>query len=455
MMIDKTESCLCQLICCKRVQAVFFIFYLRKASLNLLVSPWPSIPCQKTIHPGAIPLSAASSFDLPESLAAPNLCQRNRYTMKTLLALLLLSLIFAADAAANAGPGPWSSGAYYPGGTDGKYQAAVYGDNITGVIGFAIREGSPTVLQQTNTTAAAGGGGGEGEASAVAAASFSAATAAAQAFDATQNYFVIFVEGRTYSGLAVGSVNPVGKTVTGALLGAQPDFGFVTNNLPFEFPETTFTTNTNITDLRAFTNQLITNTDIAIIGFTPEITITNLPGVTNTFVTNTTVLITNNGIVTETNIAITNVVSTDPITITNTNQVPIFQTNTFVQTSLAESITLITNTNVTANTFSFSVEGIQATTNTFDPLPILNRGLSGGFQAKLKNNQAYMTFRGDGELSTPSQLQTVDLATNAAGNNISGTIETHTVPFKVDGLRTSFLTTLAPAAPTAGTSSTR
>jgi len=332
---------------------------------------------------------------------------------KTLPAIALFFTTTLAATIGSVGPGPWSSGAYYPGGTDGKYQAAVYGNNITGVIGFAIREGGPTVLQQQQQQQQQQQSGTNASA---AAASFSAATAAAEAFDSTQNYFVIFSQGRTYTGLTVATVNPVGKSVTGALLGAQPDFNFVTNNLPFEFPEPVFVTNTNVT----------------IIGTNEVISITNLPGITVTNITNDTIIVTNNGIVTETNIFITNIVTTDPIVLTNTNQVPIF----------------ITNTNVTQNPFNFFVEGIQATTNSFNPLPLLNRGLSGGFQAKLKNKKAYMTFRGDGQLSTPAQLQTVNLVTNAAGNNVAGTIETHTVSFKVDGLRTSFLTTFTPSAPT-------
>jgi voltage-gated potassium channel Kch len=343
--------------------------------------------------------------------------------MKLLPTVALLLFSITVTQAGSLGPGPWSSGAYYPGGTDGKYQAAAYGNNITGVIGFAIREGGPTVLQQQQQQQQQQQSGTNASA---ASASISAATAAAQAFDATQNYFVIFVEGRTYSGLAVGSVNPVGKTVTGALLGAQPDFGFVTNNLPFEFPPTEF----------------VTNEVVSVIGSNPVISIQTLPGTTVTNVTNTVttnIAITNIGdppttftfevITTNT---FSNVVVTDPTYITNTNFSLVFQTNT----------------NVAPATFGFSVSGIQATTNTFDTLPILNRGLSGGFQAKLKNKKAYMTFRGDGELSTPAQGQTVDLATNAAGDNISGTIETHTVSFKVDGLRTSFLTTFTPTAPT-------
>jgi hypothetical protein len=342
--------------------------------------------------------------------------------MKSIASLLFL--VFSALPAFSAnwfGSGPWSSGAYYPGATDGKYQAAVSGNNIAGVIGFAIREGSPTVLTRTNQQ------NGGTTTNTLGTASLEAATATAQVFDETQNYFVIFVEGRTYSGLAIGTVNPIGNTVTGTLLGAQPDFGFVTNTLPFEFPEATFTTNTNIT----------------IIGSNEVVSITNLPGVTVTNVTNTVttnIVITDIGGVTVATSIITtntfsNVVTTDPISITNTNLFPIF----------------LTNTNVTSVPVTVPVFAPEATTNTFDPLPLLNRGLSGGFQASLQNKKGPMTFNGSGQLSTPAQLQTVDLVTNNAGNNIAGTIQTEMINFNLNGLRTSFLTTLAPVAPSATT----
>jgi len=340
--------------------------------------------------------------------------------MKTLsLTLLVVFALAPAPLIGSLGPGPWASGAYYPGGTDGKYQAAVYGNNIAGVIGFSIREGGPSVLAQPDTPLTS-----QTEDETAAAATVQAATAAAQAFDQTQNYFVIFVEGRTYTGLAVGSVNPRGKTVTGALLGAQPDFSFIEENLPFEFPEETFTTNIVIEP--TFPPQ-----------FNETISITNIPGFTTTNITisdeNTVVII--DGIQTTTNVSITNtnIVTIDPIIITNTNRVPV----------------LVTNTNVQANVFPFSVTGVQGTTNVFNPLPILNRGLSGGFQAKLRNNKAYMSFRGSGELSAPNLSQTLTLSTNAAGDTVTGAITTETASFKLDGIRTSFLTTQTPVAPTA------
>ena len=328
--------------------------------------------------------------------------------MSRFLPALCLAALCASQAfAGSLGPGPWAAGAYYPGGTDGKYQANAYGNNITGVIGFALREGSPTVTSQTTSTTTAD----------VAGTTIAAATSAINVFDETQNYFVIFVEGRTYSGLAVGSVNPVGGTVTGALLGAQPDFGFVTNNLPFKFPELTYITNTNVTIISS--NPVITFTT------NPGITVTN---VTNTFTTN--IVVTNVGGALQTNFfvstnTISNVVTTDPIIFTNTNWTFVFQTNTVI----------------TDAGFSFSVSGGQGTTNVFDPLPVLNRGVSGGFQANLTDNGAYMTFQGDGELSAPSLSQTVILETNSNGTTTVGGITTETTPFKVDGLRVSFYNT--------------
>jgi hypothetical protein len=308
--------------------------------------------------------------------------------MKTLLTLALSTIVLAADASANAGPGPWSSGSYYPGGTDGKYQAAVYGTNISGIIGFTIREGSPAVTAVSSSAGgAAGGGGGGGGGGGAAGGGVSggpgalAASNAVQAFDPTQNYFLIFVDGRTYSGLAAGSVNPVGKTVTGALLGEQPSFLAVTN-----------------TNATTSAQQLTW----------PSTVTTNFA----TNVTNQTILVTNNGVAFSTNISVS-----------------------IIQTNLVTTGPFFSNL-VTSNSFAVI---------TPDPLPLLNRGLSGAFQAKIKNNQAYMTFKGNGQLSTPSQQQSLDLETNANGVVVGGTIDTAVVSFQIDGLRTSFLTA-SPAA---------
>jgi hypothetical protein len=334
--------------------------------------------------------------------------------MNKLLLPLVVALHFSGNIAVAGnwfGAGPWSSGAYYPGGTDGKYQASVSGNNISGVIGFAIREGGPTTLAQQQTTQQ--GGGEEG----VAGATEQAAVLTTQVFDPTQNYFVIFVEGRSYTGLAVGSVNAAANTVTGSLLGSQPEFGFVTNTLPIAFPTPTL-----------ITNLVISNT-----GITNSVVTTNPAGFTQITVTNT-ITITNvdGSTVSSNEVVVTNIVSSTPQLITNL--VPVF----------------VTNTVITSDNFSsIAVDNISATTNTFDPLPIINRGVSGGFSAGIDNNKGLMSFNGTGQISAPSLSQTIDLVTNSTGDVVGGRIVTGTTNFNISGLRTSFSTAFTPAAPTA------
>jgi hypothetical protein len=129
---------------------------------------------------------------------------------------------------------------------------------------------------------------------------------------------------------------------------------------------------------------------------------------------------------------VTNIVTTDPTVITNTNNVAIFSTNVF-----------FTNTTTAIPDSRVSSTVPTGTTNTFDPLPLINRGLSGGFQAQLQNKGAYMSFAGNGQLSTPSQAQSVTVSSNADGSQRVGGIITETVPFFVNGLRTSFSTSLS------------
>jgi hypothetical protein len=326
---------------------------------------------------------------------------------KLLFPLAISSALLAQSFAGSFGPGPWASGAYYPGATDGKYQASVTGNNITGVIGFSVREGSPTTLSSANTAATT-------STTNTADVSFTAATSAAQAFDPAQNYFLIFVDGRTYTGLASASVNVLANSVVGALLGAQPSFGYVTNDLPPVFPPTVFVTNTVI-DQNGFLDVVTTNPfGLVQTNITNTITITNDAGV----------VISSNQVIT------TNIVSQTPQLITN--QIPNLITNTFVDTpSTSNSVT-------------------RGTTNSFDPLPLINRGLSGGFQAQLQNKGAYMSFAGSGQLSTPSQSQSVSISTNADGSQRVGGIITETVPFLVNGLRTSFSTSLSASSQTTG-----
>jgi len=307
--------------------------------------------------------------------------------MKKLLFPLAISFALLAQTFAGSfGPGPWASGAYYPGATDGKYQASVTGNNISGVIGFSIREGSPTTLSAA--TAAAG----TTESTNISDASFSAASSAAQAFDPAQNYFLIFVNGRTYTGLASATVNVLANSVVGALLGAQPSFG-------------------------SQTNQTFDNLTVFVPNTTNFVVITN-PAVTNTFVTNSIVVSNIGGLFVTNSVLTTNVTVTDP--------------------------ERITNTTVTTGDLP------SAGPTKLDPIAILNRGLSGGFQAQLQNKGAYMSFAGNGQLSTPSEAQTVSLSTNATGDQVQGVHVTQTVPFLVNGLRTSFSTSLSVSSQTTG-----
>ncbi len=232
--------------------------------------------------------------------------------------LALLALAGPALAGNFGGPGPWANGSYYPGGTDGKYQASVIGDNMSGVISFAIQRGNQTTVQQTTANVSPGVGG----------TGIGAGTTIVQntetTFNGLENYFVIFVEGRTYFGNTAAMIDPVRGSVSGALVGNQPAFNLITNT-----------------------------------------------------VTQTTA------------------------TVTNT-------------------------TNVTV----------------IDPLPLINRGLSGGFNGKVKSNQESFLFYGDGQVSTPSEVQVLDLqlTTNSTGIvSYAGTIETQTRPFQLKGVRTSFV----------------
>lgn len=210
--------------------------------------------------------------------------------MKSPTALLLSVLITLTQVsvAGSFGPGPWSQGYYYPGQLDGKYSAAIFGNNISGAMGFSLRGGSPTTVEESTVT--------------------TNATQNTISIDPFQNYFVCFVEGRTYGGLTIANVNINTKTITGALLGGQPDFTYLTNAA---------------------------------------------------------------GVIT----------------------------------------------------------GV-------DTLPIVNRGMSGGFQAKIKSDTALFTFKGDGELSTPANEQTINFSPSPT-NATSATIVTETTPFGLDGIKVS------------------
>lgn len=237
----------------------------------------------------------------------------------TFLPLIIVALFSTASFAGNFfGPGPYSQGWYYPGQMDGKYQASVTGVNIAGAVGFAFRDGAPTV--STNSLATTSGG-----------------TNVVQntvTVDPFQNYFVVFVEGMTYSGQTTATINVDQGTVTGALFSQQNAYSFI--------------------ELAADggTNQII-----------------------------------------------------------------------------------------------------------LDNLPLLNRGVNGGFEANIDSKKAVFTFSGTGQLSAPAFPQTIqgvdtngDIVPSSAfiSNAVTAVLQTATVPFNIDGIKVSSSAASTIQTPTTG-----
>jgi len=273
------------------------------------------------------------------------------------------------------GPGPWANATYYPGNLDGKYQAAVFGANISGVLGFAIRDGAPPFLQsQTQTLASLNSGG-----------SNNAIVSNQQiGIDPSLNYFAIFVNGRTYVGSTAAGINYDNNSVTGTLIGTQPS--------------TLTTTNKQIT------SQLITNLTTTLITNTSNsITVTSQL-FTNVTTTNQSVVVTNNGIVTRTNIVF-NLTNVQTTFITNTNVV---------------ILPPVAVTNSTTESVLFTNDLINAT--------LSNTGVSGAFQASINSKRAVFTFQGPGQLTAPA------LVTNGSQAN-------PLLAFNVNGIRVSFSST--------------
>ena len=136
---------------------------------------------------------------------------------KTILPFLAITLAANVGLAGNwFGSGPWANDAYYPGQLDGKYQASVTGVNIAGAVGFAFQDGAPT---SSSVTAA-------GASNNI-------------TVDPSLNYFVIFVQGVTYSGTTTATINLDQNTVTGALYSGASSFSTITTD------DTVFITNSN------------------------------------------------------------------------------------------------------------------------------------------------------------------------------------------------------------------
>ena len=144
------------------------------------------------------------------------------HLMKKLL-LPAIALCLSGNAALAGswfGSGPWANATYYPGNLDGKYQAAVFGANVSGVLGFAIRDGAPPFLQsQTQELTSLNSGG-----------SNNAIVSNQQiGIDNSLNYYDIFVNGRTYVGTTAAAINYDNDSVNGTLIGTQPSTITTTN----------------------------------------------------------------------------------------------------------------------------------------------------------------------------------------------------------------------------------
>jgi hypothetical protein len=120
--------------------------------------------------------------------------------MKSWCSFLLISFVAnSALAGSFFGPGPWANGAYYPGQLDGKYSATVFGNNTSGVLGFALQAGSPTVSTNSESNLT------------------NSIVQNTITVDPFQNYWLVFFNGVTYAGATIGSINVDSKQVSGAL----------------------------------------------------------------------------------------------------------------------------------------------------------------------------------------------------------------------------------------------
>ena len=129
-------------------------------------------------------------------------------------ALLIVAVFLAITATTKAGsfgPGPWANGAYYPEQFDGIYSASMFGGSpsvVSGVFGFGLDNGSPSTSTNTTTTTGTGG---------------TNSTATTITVDTLQNYFVTFIDGRTYAGATIANVNSQTDQVTGGLFNGRAE----------------------------------------------------------------------------------------------------------------------------------------------------------------------------------------------------------------------------------------
>ena len=331
---------------------------------------------------------------------------------KSLLPLLALAVCSSHALAGNwFGSGPWANATYFPGNLDGKYQAAVFGANVSGVLGFAIRDGAPPFLQtQTQELTSLNSGG-----------SNNAIVSNQQiGIDRSLNYYAIFVNGRTYVGTTAAAINYDNSSVTGSLIGTQPSTLSTTNQQILS----QLITNTSLLTLTNTNSQITT---LFITNFVPII-VTNTTNqvvsqlVTNVTTTNETILVTNNGVVTSTNVwyDLTNTIT---LFFTNTIQVP-----TVVGTN--ESVATTNTTNFIATPSFFTNTSVQTvlTTNNLLNATLVQNGVDGAFQASINSKRAVFTFQGPGQLSAPGPVT-------------NGTQTNPVLAFNVNGIRVSFSST--------------
>ena len=122
-------------------------------------------------------------------------------------AVLIMAVFLAITATSKAGsfgPGPWANGAYYPGQFDGVYSASIFGGSpsvVSGVLGFGLNNGSPSTSTNSSTSSGTN----------------STSTTTSITVDPFENYFVTFIDGRTYAGATIANVNNQTDQVTGGL----------------------------------------------------------------------------------------------------------------------------------------------------------------------------------------------------------------------------------------------
>jgi hypothetical protein len=281
---------------------------------------------------------------------------------KLLLPAIALCLSGSAALAGNwFGSGPWANATYYPGNLDGKYQAAVFGANVSGVLGFAIRDG--TIAFREQSTASAGSAG-------------SIVVNSTPQLDETVNYYYIFVNGRSFVGTTAAGINYDDNSVFGTLIGTQPS--------------TLTTTNKQIV------SQILTNISTTLVTNTSNsITVTSQT-FTNIVSTNESVVVDDNGVLSTTNITY-NLTNVETVLITNTNVV---------------NLPPVPVTNISTETALFTNDLVNAAT--------ISTGVDGAFQANINSKRAVFTFQGPGQLSAPGPVTNGTQVNPALAFNVNG-----------------------------------